>query len=321
MQYGIIDIGSNSIRLSVYRVAGKKITQFLNQKSYSSLISYHQDGVMTDEGFEIAVNTVTEFYDIAKKIHSTSIDIIATAALRNISNADEILREIRILTNTEPKLLSGKEEAYFGLMGMLSGFDTRNGICVDLGGGSFEVTQYENRIIKNSASIDLGSLYMYEKYIKGLLPTKKELDKINSVVKASLKKIPWLKNASPEDFFVIGGTGRAFAKLHRGLSAEIRNLNGYSKKTNELGEVVEIICSMGLSGVKYLNRVIPERVSTALPGIAILACISDYCNARKVSVSKFGLREGYLTVMKLKSKGGKYQWENQKRPVTLSIEN
>ena len=321
MQYGIIDIGSNSIRLAVYRSHGNKITQLFSQKSYSSLISYHENGYMTDDGVEIAINTVIELYSIAKKLNTSIVHILATASLRNIRNKDEIVDAIYEGTGENTILLTGKEEAFFGCMGVLSAFDTRNGICVDLGGGSFEITQYSNREIINSTSIDMGSLLIYEEYVRGLLPSKRELNKIRKVVNASLKDVHWLKNASPDDFYVIGGTGRAWAKLHRGLTAKTQELNGYSIKTNQLWEVVDTICSMGISGVKYLNRVIPERVSTALPGIAILSCISDFCNAKKVSVSKFGLREGYFTSKILKSKGGKFEWENQNKTTILSTES
>jgi len=321
MQYGIIDIGSNSIRLAVYKTHGNKIIQLFNKKSYASLISYHKNGVMTEDGVEIAVNTVIELYNIAKKINTAHVEIIATAPLRKIDNKDVIIDAIITGTGVKTNLLTGKEEAFYGLMGMLSAFDSQNGICVDLGGGSFEITQYTKREVVNSTSIDIGSLTVYEKYVSGLLPSQKELDKIRKTVNESLQEVSWLKNSCTDDFFVIGGTGRAWAKLHRGLSDKTQELNGYSFKASQLEEVVDIICSMGIAGVRYLNRVIPERVSTALPGITILSCISDFCNAKNVSVSKFGLREGYLTSKILNSKGCKFEWENQNKLDILLTEN
>jgi len=321
MQYGIIDIGSNSIRLAVYKTHANKIIQLFNKKSYASLISYHKNGVMTEDGVEIAVNTVIELYNIAKKINTGHVEIIATAALRKIDNKDDIIDAIFTGTEVKTNLLTGKEEAFYGLMGMLSAFDSQNGICVDLGGGSFEITQYVKRKVVNSTSIDIGSLTVYEKYVSGLLPSQKELDKIRKAVNESLQEVSWLKNSCTDDFFVIGGTGRTWAKLHRGLSDKTQELNGYSFKASQLEEVVDIIRSMGIAGVRYLNRVTPERVSTALPGITILSCISDFCNAKNVSISKFGLREGYLTSKILNSKGCKFEWENQNKLDILLTEN
>ena len=321
MKQAVIDIGSNTIRLVVYRCVGKKIFQLLNTKNYASLISYHKNGIMTPAGVEIATNVVTEQVEVATVLGVKKIDVIATASLRNISNNEEIINKIFEKTRLLTRLLTGKQEAYFGLMGMLSAYDTNNGICVDLGGGSFEITQYENRLCINSISIDGGCLSLYEEFVSGLLPTSIELSNLKKSVNKKLKEIPWINKAEPQDFYIIGGTGRALARLHRGLSASTQDINGYCLKVEEISETVDTICQMGLGGVKYLNRVLPERLTTALPGITVLSCIAKRCNAKKATISKYGLREGYITSEILEHSGGKIEWLNETKKVATSTES
>ena len=154
MNYGVIDVGSNTVRLCVYDVSadGKKFKTIMNRKTMAGLASYVRDGEISEEGIDVAAESIGKCLKRASYLKPVRVDVFATAVLRNISNSAQAIAAIEE-ADCSIVLLSEEDEAHLGFVGASSQDTMENGVLVDIGGGSSEVT-----LIANSKDVMRASL-------------------------------------------------------------------------------------------------------------------------------------------------------------------
>lgn len=295
--YGVIDIGSNTMRLNIYKYDGNEIYLMLTKKITAGLAGYVDgDGNLTSEGIETAIESLNEFSSILDNIDINETFVFATASLRNINNSEEAAKYISDKTNMDIQVVSGEEEAKLGFTGASILMDLDDGLLIDIGGGSTEIVLHINGEIKNALSLPIGSLSMHNKYISDFLPTKSEMNKIESRV---LKELKSLKNIElPVDTKVIcgvGGTVRATCKLKNAIYDHSKdNKEIFMEDMNNL---IDHYKNNRHDFLKYIIKVAPDRLHTILPGMIILNTIGNHYKSKKIIVSDYGVREGYLCKM------------------------
>lgn len=119
MLYAVIDVGSNSVRLSVYQCENGNIQPLIDKKDTVGLAGYVENGIMVEEGMKKAAETIGNFYTIARNFNIPSISVFATASLRNVANQEEVLRYIREYAGVAPRLLRGKRKQGLTLSALL----------------------------------------------------------------------------------------------------------------------------------------------------------------------------------------------------------
>lgn len=143
--YCVIDIGSNTIRLVIYRVEDNAIKPMLNNKVAAGLAGYvDKNRNLRPAGIEKAVSVLKEFRQVLDMLPECEVFPFATASLRNIDNTDEVLSAIRSECGLEVRVLSGKEEALYDYHGAVRAMQSKTGLLTDIGGGSTELVFYQN---------------------------------------------------------------------------------------------------------------------------------------------------------------------------------
>ena len=164
MRCGVIDMGSNSIRLSVYDCleAGEnkpvEIVPVIQKKIMAGLAGYVKKGRMTGRGIEKACGALGELSAILDSFQPDRTGIFATASLRNVSNQDEVVNEIRRTTGILPEIISGQEEARLDFLGATRFYPMERGLLADIGGGSTELVWFVKNGPKEMISVPIGSL-------------------------------------------------------------------------------------------------------------------------------------------------------------------
>lgn len=291
MLHGVIDLGSNTVRLSLYRIENGKLRTSYLQKKTVGLISYiDKEQYLSEEGIIRAVEIVLELKAVAKKKRVQTLSIIATAAIRNIHNSADVITEIQMKTKLHVKLLSGEEEALMGLSGIMQEYQFSDGVFVDIGGGSTEIVIYQNNEVIQAFSMPIGSLNTYLNKVKKLLPTKSELKKIEyTVIDALSKEVKKLVDI--DQIYGVGGTLNALRKIY-----QFKEM-GAMQEVITFKHIKQILKSVDVSEKdSYLTliRIVPERIHTIVPGLAIMKAIFKFFNAQTLHVSKYGIREGYV---------------------------
>jgi exopolyphosphatase/guanosine-5'-triphosphate,3'-diphosphate pyrophosphatase len=294
MRFAVVDLGSNTIRMSVYDENHDTFRQILSEKEIIGFLGYTEKGLLMEDGILRIVEAVKSFSETAAAISTDHLGCFATAGLRSIKNSDEVIARVLKETGVKISKISGEEEARLDFIGAWRPEGLDDGIVVDMGGGSTEIVRFIGGVIENSISLPFGSLFLYRRFVEGIVPTEKELGHIKKFVSKQLSCVDWLPGSAGH-ICMIGGTVRAIARLHRELyGRENDDLQGYNFKAREMADLFKRINSMGNDGLKFLIRVSPERIHTIMPGLVTFSQMIKIIGCKTVSISRSGVREGYL---------------------------
>lgn len=288
MKYALIDMGSNSIRLSVYRVDEDGFKILFKEKQMAGLASYVENGDLSKDGIEVACSVLNDFVKTLDMLEIKDRWVFATASLRNINNTAEALEVIKLKTGIDVEVLSGEKEAQCGYIGAMVDCRKDSGIFVDIGGASSEITVFDKREIKSAISLGIGSLKLYHEEVKKILPGKKSRERINKRINKALKFSP----LRFEDAVATGGSARACLRICN----HVFNLGEGNRvlSSKNLSDLYELLIKDDIKAAEIILRYEPERIHTFLPGLMILKGIVECYGCKSIYVSHYGIREGYL---------------------------
>ncbi len=317
--YGVIDIGSNTIRLVIYKAEAGRIKPLLNKKFPAGLAGYvDKQNRMQAAGIQKAVEALQAFQEILGLMRLREVFPFATASLRNIENTKEALAAIRTQCGLEVQVLSGEQEALFDYYGAVQSMRLENGLLTDVGGGSTELVFFQKGELQTADSLPIGSLNLYNRFVKGITPTFQELAKMEKEAEKRLQKQypagkPWNKAAmggslgtelppdapAPEKgeqkkrmLCTVGGSARAILKVLRELGAVPKNEERYD--VPELERLVGLWEKQPEKLTRQLIKTVPDRLHTFWPGLAVIKTAAEWYGAQQIAVSPYGVREGYL---------------------------
>lgn len=258
----------------------------------AGLAGYVKKGLLTKEGMDKACTCLLEFKHILNSLDITNYSVFATASLRNISNTEESVAEIKKGTGFDIEVISGYDEAVFSCKGAMNDTEMENGIFIDTGGGSTEIVTLEKNEITDAISIPLGSLKLYSDFVSKILPKKSEVAAMQNYIKTAIKE-SCIKSVKGEDaIYCVGGTARAIVKI-------ANSVYGTEKKNrtvtaSQLEKLISLLCSDKKTATSIILKHCPDRIHTIIPGTLILNGIMQKMECKKIVVSCYGVREGYL---------------------------
>ena len=291
MNCGIIDIGSNTMRLAVYRCEDGKVLPLINKKEMVGLAGYIVDNKLSKEGIERACTTLNNFKDIIDSVNIDMLQPIATASLRNIANTDEALYIIKEKTGFDIEVLSGAEEGICDFVGATHDQDINDGLLVDIGGGSTEIVIFHGKDIEKVFSMPIGSLNFYSKYVSKLIPKSKSRDELKAKVISELNKIEGIQGKSFKNMCGVGGSIRAALKLN---NAVFTKLDSTEIDVNNINKLLYRFRRGTKDNLEVILKICPDRIHTIIPGMIIIDTICKYFDIETIHVSNCGVREGYL---------------------------
>lgn len=162
----IIDIGSNTMRMSVYKIEGQQFSVLLSKKETAGLANYVSEGEMSEEGIGVMIAVLRRFCISLEYVNVDTIHAFATASLRNITNSGHAMERIRNAIGLEIELISGAEEASLSFSGAVSAAPFEDGCLFDLGGGSTEIVAFDDRHPYYINSMEMGCLNLYKGYVE-----------------------------------------------------------------------------------------------------------------------------------------------------------
>lgn len=295
---GIVDLGSNTIRLSIYHWEGQDFRLLLNKKTMAGLAGYVQGGVLSDSGILVACRTLSSYRALLDNFQVSKMHVFATASLRNISNTGEAVETIRDVTGIPVEVLSGDEEAALSFKGAVLPGGVSTGLLADIGGGSFELVSYEDMSITSACSLPVGSLSLYTRFVNGLFPTPEERKAMRAYVEEQLDRAR-TAGVRRSRLCGVGGTIRALNKLS--VDVFHKPPESRSMTAEELRELYKLLKKDGRDTLRQILHAAPDRVHTLVPGLVILNTVIKAYGVEQVTASSSGVREGYLMdrVMKL----------------------
>ncbi len=299
MRYGLMDIGSNTIHAVVFEQEGQKWKKVLSEKEYAELISYVEDKRLTADGIDRLCQAVENLGRLFQAVPCEKVLHFGTSALRSLENGEDVLRQVKECTGVEIRVISGQQEAYYDYVSLKQYLQQlakqqASALGLDLGGGSGQLFYCDKDKLKASASYEIGCLRLYNYYVSGVLPNSKESSNICRQVRNQLQDGPAFSQYGMDTLYVMGGTGRACAKLYQSLQGKEKQEGGSHITVAQLKELITTVQELGLQGVRIINRLLPERLCSIMPGLLSILTVAEYTGVKQVCIIREGIREGVL---------------------------
>ena len=287
---GVVDLGSNSVRLVVYEGHTRNPMPIFNEKAVLRLgRGLQSTGQLNEDGMVQALTVMHRYYAVAQAMGAAPFEVLATAAVRDAENGPAFVAALRERMPGVPiNILSGLEEAAYAAEGMLCGIPAADGVLADIGGGSLEVVRLINGTRGASQTLKLGVIRLAER--SGGDPVR-----ARAVAEADLNTVPWLGQLEGKDLYLVGGAWRALARIQ--MTRTLYPLNMVHHYTIGREEARELATLISTAPRKVLERLpgAPRRRIDDLPfAAAVLRRLLRVTNARRVIFSASGLREGWF---------------------------
>ncbi len=286
-RHGVIDIGSNSIRLVVFDGSGRVPLPLFNEKILCGIgRGVQRTGRLHAEGAALALDNLERFAALLDSMDVGQVDAVATAAVRDAADGADFVREGARRTGLSIRVLSGEREAALAAAGVLSGMPDADGLMGDLGGGSLELVRLADGAAAEHATLPLGPLNLGG-------ATKREFTRARKAVDAALAEVPWLRNCAGSDLYAVGGNWRALARIHMARTEyPLRVIHYYRVRRRALMELAGFVTRQSRESLAEL-RGAPRRRLDLLPMAAlVIQRLLRAATPRDVVFSAQGLREG-----------------------------
>jgi exopolyphosphatase/guanosine-5'-triphosphate,3'-diphosphate pyrophosphatase len=292
---GIIDIGSNSIRLVIYDLNADGAYRVVSEYKESARLSERigADGLLHMEDIHSIVPILVHFSIVCKNHEVSAIRAVATAAIRNAVNSSEIISVLEHETSMKIEVLSGDDEARYGFLGVINTIDIRDGFIVDIGGGSTEVSFFRDRKLVHSISFPFGSVNTTRQFSKSGLNGDDQLPDIRRMVRSALAAHPWIQQSPGLPLVGLGGTIRNLGKMdQKRQKYSLPIAHNYIMQGREIDYFLELLTTLPLDKRKKIDGLSKDRADIIVPGLVILHTIYEATGASQCLISGSGLRDG-----------------------------
>lgn len=303
-----IDVGSNTLRLSIGRFAGDKLFDIYSDRRVTRLGSMvDQTGILQPERIDASLLALRAFADSVRRYGARSVKAVGTSALREARNAQVFIDAVKRETGIEIEIISGEKEAQLTLRGILlslPSFVSRSAplFIIDIGGGSTEVIVYREGEQPLVGSLPMGVIKLVQKCITTDPISESDFRNMGYAIDDALKKIDSrVKKRVTEAAWCIGtaGTFSTIASVDLGLERYSRErIHLHRIPLSRLLELEQMLVPLTLSERKQIRGLEPERADLILPGIHFTMKVMEMFGFRELIVSDYGLLEGALLELK-----------------------
>jgi len=304
----VIDMGSNSFRMVVFEHAPGGWWRLADEIREPVRVSagMGESGLLGQAPIERAVATAAVFASYLEAAGGPTVDVVATSAIRDAANRDDLLQAIRARTGLEVRVISGAEEAWYGYLAIVNSTTLADGFGIDIGGGSVQVMQIGDRRLLEAESVRLGAVRVSEEFLPDERAKPKQLRALRNHVARTLSEFEWWAApgrseagsrpktpAAPARLAAIGGTVRNLASaVQKRMELPDVDEQGFVLAREALEELIELLAQLPASERGTVRGIKPDRGDVILGGAVVTAAAMEHGGFDEVEVVEAGLREG-----------------------------
>lgn len=285
---GIVDVGSNSIRLVVFDGAARSPAYFYNEKVMAGL---GQDmattGRLNPAGVERGFDAMRRFAALAKGMDIEPLTCVATAAVREAEDGPDFQKRVERETGIKMLVIDGEEEARLSAQGVLLGWPEAEGLVCDIGGNSMELAVVSNGKVGKRATSQLGPFRLQQ--VQG---GKSGLrDHIARIMSELAEQV----GTDHRRIYLVGGSWRAIARLDMERSDyPMTVLHEYQMTPKAVADTIGWIASNDLNDLRGRVGISSSRMELVPLASQVLAELIATFKPEELNVSSYGIREGLL---------------------------
>lgn len=301
----VVDLGSNTFRMVVYAIdpaetrvpggAWRQTAELYEPVRIGADLGPH--GALQPKGLERAFVAIQLFDHFCRSHELTPdrIDAVATSAIREAPNQDDVLLDARAQALLRPRVLSRAEEAAYGHVAAINSTTLGDGGVLDIGGGSMQLARTRDRFSTDSASWPLGAVRTTERFLTGDGPTSKGRRKaLRKHVEGELTAAPWVSDLG-DRLVGVGGAVRNLATATRHVHGSTDlGVQGVRVGREALGGLIEELAALPPRERGTLPGIKPSRADVILGAAVTIDTVLEVAGIDAIEATEFGLREGVL---------------------------
>ncbi|MDO1558840.1 Ppx/GppA phosphatase family protein [Brevundimonas sp. 2R-24] len=280
----VVDVGSNSVRLVLYRLEGAAIWTVYNEKVLAGLgRDLPETGRLSEPGAVQALAALRRFAAVLESAQPDRLHIAATAAVREASDGLEFAERVAAETGLHIDILSGEAEARAAAWGVRAGDPRACGLVADLGGSSLELIELTDEGPRGGATLPLGPF---------ALPEGLDDDGVRDHILGRLKDAPLHRG---DTLIAVGGAWRSLAQFHmERTSHPLRIVHQYELPAAEMLDTARLVAGLSPASLERSPGVTRRRAPTLPHAAVVLEALTEHFGISRMVFSAFGLREGLL---------------------------
>lgn len=292
-----IDVGSNSIRQIIADVHPDGTIEVVDEmKAHPRLgRGLEQSGALATDSMALAVEDLARMATLAKQFGAERVEAVATSAVRDAENGKFFLARVKQATGLKLRVLSGEDEARLAYRSALAHFDFGAGrtVIIDIGGGSLELALAAEGVVDRLASLPLGVVRLTERYTRD---GRLRLRKLRKAVRRAIKPIISSRDWRGARVIGSGGTFTNLAGMHltRQGTFAAKSVHGTVIPRMDVEHILDWLASLPESERRSAPGLNADRADIIVAGVAVIAEALSRVEAREVTVSRYGIREGLL---------------------------
>jgi exopolyphosphatase/guanosine-5'-triphosphate,3'-diphosphate pyrophosphatase len=290
---GVIDIGSNTIRLVEYEIVGRAGLRVVRAfKEVPRLARGSDDeGTLSREIIESGARAVRRLIaQLPPRPHRTLV-AVATSAVRDAPNRERFLDRVETLAGIRPRVLSGNDEGRYAYLGVAGAWILGYDLVVDLGGGSMQLVRTQRGALGRIVSLPIGTVRLTDRFLLHDPPRDREVDDLRVSVRDLLDDLPDAREGAR--VFAVGGTARALARTSMELTDyPLRAVHGYPLRIKDLKGLTDVLRAMPAKRRRDVPGVDRTRADVIVAGLVALREVADRFDATELIVSAHGIRDG-----------------------------
>ncbi len=286
----VIDVGSNSVRLVAYRLDGRALTPFLNEKVMAGLgRNLGATGKLSPGGIEAALQALRRFQTLVEGLGIKHVFAVATAAVRDAADGPQFSERVRREAGVALRVIDGAEEARLSALGVLAGAPEARGVVGDLGGSSLELIEVTPAGPARGETWPLGPLSLMDGQAfdaqRVELATDKRLAH-STVLSGAQRK---------GDFYAVGGAWRALGRIDQALRRHpLGVLHHHEMSRIDVLRVAAMVSRQSRKSLEKFEGAAAKRADTLPYASVVLERVMSWGDFDRIILSSYGLREGLL---------------------------
>ena len=285
---GVVDIGSNSVRLVVFDGAARSPAYFFNEKVMCGLgAGMSETGRLNPEGKERALAALRRFKLLADAMDLPPLTVVATAAMREARDGPDFHAALEKATGLTIWVVDGEEEARLSAQGVLLGWPGSYGLVCDIGGSSMELAEIKGGKVGKRTTSALGPLKF--KDLDGGAKAR------GKYIRRAMKALANTMGAQRDRMFLVGGSWRAIARIdmeRRGYPLHV--LHEYRMDADAVRDTIAFIESADADALRGACGISSSRMALVPFAAEVLGQLIDTFKPKDIAVSSYGIREGLL---------------------------
>ncbi|MFV0358298.1 Ppx/GppA family phosphatase [Tropicimonas sp.] len=284
---GVIDVGSNSVRLVVFDGAARSPAYFFNEKVMAGLgAGMDRTGKLNPEGRTRALAAINRFVALARGMGILPLTAVATAAVRMAGDGPEFCAEVESATGLKLHVIDGDEEARLSAQGVLLGWPRGAGLVCDIGGSSMELARIADGRVWERATTPLGPLRL-QTMPGGRKTRHREIKALVGDLHTKIER--------HDRLYLVGGSWRAIARLdmvRRDYPLSV--LHAYQMTPKSARATLDWIEKQDLEALRPRAGLSAARIGLVPIAGEVLRRLLSTFGIRAITTSGFGIREGLL---------------------------